>query len=125
MLNNQHNLSWTGRSLTGATVGGVTYSFTYNDEGIRTGKISSSGKHTRYILDGSKIVAETTDTETIVYIYDETGSPIGVQYRLNSYAEDAWDTLWYEKNPRLEPALLKLSQPLQILGCGLDWSAML
>ena len=38
MLNNQHNLSWTGRSLTGATVGGVTYSFTYNDEGIRTGK---------------------------------------------------------------------------------------
>jgi len=33
-----YNFTWTGRQLTGATKGGITYSFTYNDEGIRTNK---------------------------------------------------------------------------------------
>ena len=33
-----------------------------------------------------------------VYIYDESGSPIGMQYHGLSYAEDEWDIYWYTKN---------------------------
>ena len=31
-------------------------------------------------------------------MYDANGSPIGYQYRENSYAADVWDTFWFEKN---------------------------
>jgi len=33
-----------------------------------------------------------------MYIYDESGSPIGYKYRENSYSASTWDTFWYEKN---------------------------
>ena len=36
--------------------------------------------------------------EAIVYIYDASGAPIGFKYRASTYATDAWDVYWYEKN---------------------------
>ena len=33
-----------------------------------------------------------------VYVYDESGLPIGMQYHASTYAEDVWDIYWYEKN---------------------------
>ena len=49
-------------------------------------------------MNGGQIVAEKTDTRTIVYIYDAYGAPIGMMYRTTSYAEGAFDVFWYEKN---------------------------
>ena len=49
-------------------------------------------------MNGGQIVAEKTDTRTIVYIYDASGAPIGMMYRTTSYAENTWDIFWYEKN---------------------------
>ena len=92
-----YTFSWTGRQLTGASKGGVNYSFTYNDEGIRTSK-TKNGVITTYYLDGSRIVAEETSGNVTVYLYDSEGLPIGMQYHAASYAEDAWDIYWYEKN---------------------------
>ena len=94
---NGFSFTWTGRSLTGATRGVNTLSFTYNDEGIRTSKTVNGVTH-KYYLNGSNIIAEVTDSYTIVYIYDENGTPLGMQYREPTYAEGVWDVFWYEKN---------------------------
>ena len=72
-------------------------SFEYNDEGIRTSK-TVNGVTTTYYVNGGQIVAEKTDTRTIVYIYDAPGTPIGMMYRTTSYAEGTFDVFWFEKN---------------------------
>jgi len=92
-----YSFSWTGRQLTGATKGGVSYSFTYNDEGIRTSKTKGSVT-TTYYLDGARIVGEETGGNVTLYLYDSEGLPIGMQYRAESYANDVWDAYWFEKN---------------------------
>ena len=92
-----YTFTWEGRRLVGAVKGTKTMSFAYNDEGIRTSK-TVNGVTTTYYVNGGQIVAEKTDTRTIVYIYDATGAPIGMMYRTTSYAKDVWDTFWYEKN---------------------------
>ena len=89
--------SWTGRELTGAVKYGHTYSFTYNDAGIRTSK-TKDGVTTNYYLDGSLILAEETSGNITVYVYDSEGLPLGMQYHGSSYAKNVWDVYWYEKN---------------------------
>ena len=44
------------------------------------------------------MIAEYSDTYTIVFIYDAAGSPIGMRYRSASFASEVWETYWYEKN---------------------------
>ena len=89
--------TWDGRRMTSATKGGLTYTFTYNDEGLRTSK-TVDGVTTYYYYEGTLLVAEQSDLETIVYLYDSTGAPIGFRYRTPSYAENVWDDYYYEKN---------------------------
>ena len=72
-------------------------SFTYNEEGIRTSKTVNNVKHT-YHLNGSLIVAEEWGDNLLVYLYDASGSPIGMMYRTTSYATNHFDVFWYEKN---------------------------
>ena len=52
-----YTFTWTGRQLTGASLHGNTYSFTYNADGIRTSK-TKNGVTTTYYLSGSQIVGE-------------------------------------------------------------------
>lgn len=57
----------------------------------------------KYTLNGSQIIKETvfvnnTETYTLVYLYDETGAPIGYCYRTPSYADGAFDGYFFEKN---------------------------
>ena len=83
--------------MTSATKGTKTYTFTYNDEGLRTSK-TVDGVTTYYYYEGTLLVAEQSELETIVYLYDSTGAPIGFRYRTPSYAENVWDDYYYEKN---------------------------
>ena len=92
-----YTFTWTGRQLTGATYKGKIYTFVYNDEGIRTSK-TKNGVKTIYHLDGSQIAYEETAGNITVYLYDSNGLPVGMQYHGASYAEDAWDIYWFEKN---------------------------
>ena len=92
-----YTFTWEGRRLVGAVKGSSAMSFEYNDEGIRTSK-TVNGVETVYYVNGSQIVAEKTGTRTIAYIYDASGTPIGMMYRTTSYAEGAFDVFWYEKN---------------------------
>ncbi len=71
--------------------------FKYNDNGLRVSK-TKNGIETVYYYDGTRLVAEKNQNETIIYIYDDYGSVIGMQYRLTTYAEDVWDVYWFERN---------------------------
>ena len=94
---NHYTFTWEGRRLVGATKETDTYSFTYNEDGIRTSK-TKNGVTTNYYLSGSMIIAEETSGNVTIYLYDESGSPIGFRYRGSTYAENVWDTYFYEKN---------------------------
>ena len=78
-----------GRQLASTVKGGVTTAYTYNADGIRTGKTVGS-KTVKYVLSGSKIVAEINNGVDIRYLYDPQGSPVGMIL--------AGTTYLYEKN---------------------------
>ena len=71
--------------------------FKYNADGIHTSKIVNNVEHI-YTLNGSQIVSEAWGDILLIYLYDESGSPIGMQYRKSSYAADVFDTFYFEKN---------------------------
>ena len=93
---NGNTFTWEGRRLVGAVVGSKTLSFAYNDEGIRTSK-TVNGVKTNYYYYGSQLLAEETNGNVTVYLYNGTGL-IGFQYHGASYSATAWDTYFYEKN---------------------------
>ena len=61
-------------------MGQSVLTFDYNDEGIRPSKKVNSVEHI-YTLNGAQIVSETIGNVLLVYLYDESGAPIGLQYR--------------------------------------------
>ena len=75
--------------------------FTYNADGIRTSKTVDGVKH-EYLLNGSQILGERWTIEgvkyTLIYLYDENGSPMGLKYRTNAYAANEYDYFFFEKN---------------------------
>ncbi|MBQ9131761.1 MAG: RHS repeat-associated core domain-containing protein, partial [Clostridia bacterium] len=71
--------------------------YTYNADGIRTSKTVNGVLH-EYILNGSRILAEKVGDAVYVYMYDETGAPVGLRYRTSSYEEYVFDTYLFEKN---------------------------
>ena len=76
-----HTLTWEkGRQL--KTFDNNTY--TYNANGIRTGKTVNGVKHT-YILDGANILRETWGSNTLEPIYDNEESVCGIMYNDEPY----------------------------------------
>ena len=106
---NGYTLEWNGRKLMemSMNVGQFLYTFAYNADGIRTVKTNGSTIH-HYTLNGSQIVTETWTTKSssgaetpnhfLVYLYDENGAPIGMQYRNKSDAKNVFYTDYFEKN---------------------------
>ncbi len=88
-------LEWDGRKLVGAVMNGgqFVYTYSYNDDGIMT---ASNG--TRYLLDGSRRVGAVDGSTLTLYLYDESGSPIGMQFRRSTDAEGTFITYYFEKN---------------------------
>lgn len=76
-----HTLTWEkGRQL--KSFDDITY--TYNANGIRTSKTVNGVKH-EYTLDGTNIVKETWDGNTLIPLYDNTESVCGIIYNGISY----------------------------------------
>ena len=93
-----YTFTWkNGRQLATATANGKTLSFTYNADGIRTAKTVDGVTHT-YTLDGGRIVAEEWGDNYLVYLYDESGSPVGMCYRKSSDFETAFTRYFFEKD---------------------------
>ena len=100
-------LEWEGRQL--VSVGWVDdytdvttlLEFTYNADGIRTSKTYNGVKH-EYFLNGSQVIAETWTKNNVehllIYLYDESGSPLGLKYRNSYYAAGDFDSFFFEKN---------------------------
>ena len=79
---NGYSFTWTqGRRLATASNSSNTISYAYNSDGVRIKK-TVNGTVTNYTLDGTKVIKETTGSDTIWYYYDESGTPIA--FRLNS-----------------------------------------
>ncbi len=93
-----YSYTWTqGRRLDTASDGESYMTFTYDDNGVRTGKTVGSDVYI-YNVEGTRILSESWGTNLLVYLYDDNGLPTGMQYRKTSYAEDVYDTFWFEKN---------------------------
>ena len=92
-----YTFEWRGRQLIGATKGSNTMVFAYNSDGLRISK-TVNGATTHYIYNGSLLIAEYTNTEAIVYIYDANGSPIGFEYTYMADNGAVSELYWYAKN---------------------------
>ena len=66
---------WQGRQLTTAEKGGTTLSYTYDSEGVRTSKTVGSTT-TKYLLNGTQILAQTTNGKTLSFFYDQQGNAL-------------------------------------------------
>ena len=53
---------------------------------------------TNYYYSGSQLVAEETNGNITVYLYDAAGSVIGMQYHASGSTSTVWDSYWFEKN---------------------------
>ena len=89
---NANQLSWQGRNLIALQHTDGSYSaYAYNADGIRTqkGYVNAEGTigeiTAKYTLDGNKIVAEQRGDITLYYLYDDTGSIMGISYGDNTY----------------------------------------
>ena len=96
-------LTWTqGRRLASISgEEGTDYTYTYNDEGIRTGKTVNGVEHI-YHLSGTQILSEEW-TENgvqylIVYSYDASGYPISMTYRKSTDAATAAEVYFLATN---------------------------
>lgn len=96
---NGYDLTWNGHQLKVMSRNGgqSLLKFKYNADGIRTNKIVDGTDHV-YTLNGTQIVSESWGNFLLIYLYDEFGSPIGLQYRTQSYAANVFDTFYFEKN---------------------------
>ncbi len=93
-----YTFTWqNGRQLATATKGSTSVSYKYNDSGIRTSKRVNGIDHI-YTLNGSQIVSESWSGAIAVYLYDENGSPIGMQCRTSAMAEGVFVNFFFEKN---------------------------
>ena len=71
------SFTWSsGRNLSQITDGENTYSYTYDESGIRTSK-TVNGKTTYYNTKDGVILSQTDGTDTIYFQYDSNGSPLG------------------------------------------------
>ena len=88
---NWHNASalvWEGRRLKSLTkTGGTVISYTYDENGIRTGKTVGS-ESVRYILDGTRILKEIRNAYTLTFLYDDSGVLVGFNYNNGTTSAD-------------------------------------
>ena len=68
--------TWQGRQLTKA-VKDKTVTFTYDSEGIRTSKTVGSTT-TKYLLNGTQILAQKTGSTTLSFFYDQQGNRVAM-----------------------------------------------
>ena len=76
-------MTWQGRQLTKA-VKDKTVTFTYDSEGIRTSK-SDGTNTTKYLLNGTQILAQTTNGKTLSFFYDQQGNRVAMADGSNKF----------------------------------------
>ena len=93
-----------GRELAELTVGGKTYSYEYDANGLRTRKTNSDGGYTEYyIVDGIAVAERRFNSSgaeqyTLLYYMDESGEPVGIGYQ--SSTGTTWTNNYLNSRPR-------------------------
>jgi RHS repeat-associated core domain len=59
-------------------------SYTYNSDGIRTGK-TVGGTATKYLVDGSTVIAQQTGSDVLWFMYESDGNRVGFTYNGTAY----------------------------------------
>ena len=77
-------MGWEGRQLKSAGKNGTNLSFTYDSEGIRTSKTVGSTT-TKYLLNGTQILAQTTNGKALSFFYDQQGNRVGMADSSNHF----------------------------------------
>ena len=79
------SFTWnTGRNLESITDGDNKYSYTYDENGIRTSK-TVNGKTTYYNTKDGVILSQTDGTDTFYFQYDSNGTPLGFVWNGTQY----------------------------------------
>ncbi|MBE6741557.1 MAG: RHS repeat protein [Ruminococcaceae bacterium] len=79
------SFTWSaGRNLASVTEGDDSYSYTYDENGIRTSK-TVNGVTTQFNTRDGVILSQTDGTNTMVFEYDNFGAPIGVVFNGTQY----------------------------------------
>ena len=65
-----------GRQLKSMTSGDVTWTYTYNNAGLRTGRYVENGTSYKYVYNGSQLVQMTKDNQVVTFAYDVAGTPL-------------------------------------------------
>jgi len=79
------NFTWEGHQLKTAVANGKNLSYTYNSDGIRTGK-TVNDVTTNYFLDGSTVIAQQTGSnDAMWFLYDSDGTRVGFTYNGTAY----------------------------------------
>ena len=89
---------WQGRQLATAEKGGTTLSYTYDSEGIRTSKSDGTNDSegirtsktvgsttTKYLLNGTQILAQKTGSNTLCFFYDQQGNRVAMADGNNNF----------------------------------------
>ena len=77
-------MGWEGRQPKSAGKNGTNLSFTYDSEGIRTSK-SDGTNTTKYLLNGTQILAQKTGSTTLSFFYDQQGNRVGMADSSNKF----------------------------------------
>ena len=95
---NGYNYVWEmGRQLKSISNGIDTYSYTYNQYGIRTSK-TINDETTNYVIDNKVIKAEYTDDYSIVYWFDDKDNIVGFFYTDKTLENPTTQAYIYTKN---------------------------
>ena len=76
-------MTWQGRQLVKAEKD-KKLSFTYDSEGVRTSKTVGSTT-TKYLLNGTQILAQTTNGKTLCFFYDQQGNRVAMADSSNKF----------------------------------------
>ena len=91
-----YTMTWVnGRELNTAAVGGKTYSYEYDVNGLRTDKTVNGVTH-HYTYAGGKLLREAYGNTTLDFLYDANGYP----YILNHTVNGVTTTYYYITNPQ-------------------------
>ncbi len=88
-----------GRQLKKLTDGTVSWNYTYNNAGLRTGRYIENGTSYSYIYNGSQLVRMTKDNQTVDFTYDANGTPLTMKvYTTTEENGTTCDTYYYITN---------------------------
>ena len=73
-----------GRQLASAQYGSVTETYTYDMDGMRTGRTSGSNSY-KYIYNGSQLIRMEYNSHVLEFTYDTQGVPLTVTYNGEVY----------------------------------------